>query len=90
MKKPKYPSPPRCMCTSWFKFILGVHSPSKELSLLLRGPQNDAERKYYNRIVKYRNELTQYKIHTRTMTGSEWKAYYRAVRIKERQEGGMT
>lgn len=86
MKKPKYPSPPRSMCNSFLHYILGIHSPSCELRLRMNGPKNKAEQKYYFRVMSYHEQVDQYKIFTRTMGRSEWKAYHRAARIKERQE----
>ena len=80
MKKPKYPSPPRSMCGSFFQWLLGIHSPSREFCLRMNGPQNEAERKYLKRIVSYHAEMDRYKIFTRTMTRDEWKAYHRAAR----------
>lgn len=86
MKKPKYPSPPRSMCSSFLHYILGIHSPSREFHLRICGPRNKAERKYLKRVDSYIDKMDLYKIHTRTMTRDEWKAYHRAERIKARQE----
>lgn len=86
MKRPKYPSPPRSMCGNFFQWLMGIHSPSRELALRMRGPQNEAERKYYARVMTYHKEMDRYKISTRTMSRSEWKAYHRAERRKRRSE----
>ena len=86
MKKPKYPSPPRSMCSSFLHYILGIHSPSREFHLRICGPRNKAERKYLKRVDSYIDKMDLYKIHTRTMTRSEWKAYCRAERRKKRLE----
>lgn len=81
MRKPKYPLPPRSMCSSWIHFILGIHSPSRELYLRTVGPKNRAEVEYLGRIRSYHKEMDRYKICTRTMTREEWKRYYRAARM---------
>lgn len=86
MKRPKYPSPPRSMCGGFIQWLLGIHSPSRELHLRMYGPQNEAERKYYASIVAYHQEMERYKIFTRTMTRGEWKVYYHAERLKRRME----
>lgn len=86
MKKPKYPSPPRSMCSSFLHYILGIRSPSREFSLRICGPRNKAERKYLKRVDSYIDKMDLYKIYTRTMTRSEWKAYHRAERRKKRLE----
>lgn len=83
MKPPKFPSPPRSLCGSWLHWILGIHSPSKEMIFFCVGPRNKYEEKYQRKRTDYFAKMNQYKLHSRTMTKSEWTDYYRKLRTEK-------
>ena len=85
MKAPKPPRIPRCLCSSWLHFFLGIASPSCFLSQRMF-PTDAKAVAYFNALGKYKMAMTEYRIANRTCARAEWYGYYRQKRRAKRQE----
>lgn len=86
MKKPKPPTPPRELCSSFLNWILGIVSPSLLCLYSFNNRGNKKVIRYFQELAEYEIKLIEWKIEKRIATKEEYKWFARKKRKRELNE----